>query len=45
MVWAIVGFSDLLEWETYHDLAGKATRLDKADPLGYCRPVSGTGFI
>jgi hypothetical protein len=35
----------VLAGKTYHDLAGKATPLDKADPLGYCRPVSGTGFI
>jgi hypothetical protein len=45
MVWAILPFSYLLEWRNYHDPAGKATWLDKAEPLGYCRRVSGTGFI
>src|SRR5438094_8176157 len=45
IVWAIVGSLTCLDGETYHDLVRKATRLDKADPLGYCRPDFGTGFI
>jgi hypothetical protein len=45
MVWAILSFSYQLEWKNYHDPVGKATPLDNVDPLGYCRHVSGTGFI
>jgi hypothetical protein len=28
-----------LNGKTYHDLEGKATRLDKANPLGYFQPA------
>lgn len=30
---------NLLDGKSYHELVGKAMRLDNSDPLGYCNPV------